>query len=95
MRILVRKNIRAISSNELLGPALEVTQIELVTYEPFAQSKHPRGEPIQFELYTLEDGSRKKAHELIFVEVDEDLLIAMRLEASILAGKNFHKSGKK
>lgn len=83
MRILVRKNIRAIGSNELLGPALEVTQIELVSYLRVNRNDEPA--PLQFELYNLEDGSRKRAHELIFVEVDEDLLIAMRLEASILS----------
>ncbi len=70
MRILVRKNIRAVGSNDLLGPVLEVECIELIN---------------SYRTNHNGDGTRKKAHELIFVEVDEDLLVAMRLEASILA----------
>lgn len=38
----------------------------------------------EFELFHLEDGSRKRPDELVFIHIDEDLLIAMRMEAALL-----------
>lgn len=80
MSILVRKNIRIISSFELIGPALAVERIDLIQYH-----SKMGGPVIEFELFCLEDGTRKRADELIFLEVDEGLLVSMRLEARILA----------
>jgi hypothetical protein len=77
--ILVRRNIRAIGSNELLFPLLAVESIELVGYVRDSQ-KH------EYELFYLENGQRYRATDLLFLEpVDEDLLVAMRLEAQIMA----------
>lgn len=79
MPLLVKKNIRIIGSNELLGPILEVEKIELVRYV-----RKTDGRLYEFELFHLEDGSRKRPDELVFIHIDEDLLIAMRMEAAIL-----------
>jgi hypothetical protein len=78
MPLLVKRNVRAIGSNELLGPVLEVEKIEFVRYAHRAA----RGRTV--ELFHLEDGSCKRFDELVFVHIDEDLLIAMRMEAAIL-----------
>lgn len=78
MPLLVRKNIRTLGRRELLGPILTVEKIDLVHFVH-------AGELRELELFQLEDGSSRRAGELVFVEVDEELLIAMRMEATILA----------
>lgn len=78
MPLLVKKNIRAVGSKELLGPTLTVEKIDLITFVRGSELR-------ELELYQLEDGSSRRASELIFVEMDEELLIAMRMEATILA----------
>lgn len=78
MPLLVRKNIRTLGRRELLGPILTVEKIDLVHFVR-------AGELRELELFQLEDGSSRRAGELIFIEVDEELLIAMRMEATILA----------
>lgn len=79
MALLARRNIRAVGTNELLFPVMEVERIELIRYER-------SGEVNEIELYHFGDGTSRRPHELLFLEpVDDDLLIAMRLEAQILA----------
>ncbi len=78
MPLLVRKNIRTLGRRELLGPILTVERLELIHFVR-------GGELRELELYQLEDGSSRRAGELIFIEVDEELLVAMRMEATILA----------
>lgn len=79
MPILVQKNVRIISSPELIGPVLAVESVDICVY------KKKGTELITYELFYLEDGSRRREDELIFLEVDVELLVAMRLEARILA----------
>jgi len=82
--LLVRRNIRAIGTNQLLFPLLLVERIQVITY------KTQNGVQVAHEFLHLENGTRVRTHEVLFLEpVDEDLLIAMRLEARILdaAGK--------
>lgn len=81
MPILARRNIRAIGTNELIFPLLVVERIELLI-EWTRNGSTPHG----LELYHLENGARYRADELLFLEpVDDDLLLAMRLEAQILS----------
>jgi hypothetical protein len=78
--VLVRRNIRALGGQgALLSPVLTVTQIELICWVDRT------GKPQEYELYCLEDGTRRRPDELVFVEVDEELRLAMRMEAAILA----------
>lgn len=79
MPLLVKKNIRTLGQRDLLGPALAVEKIELVTWYRKSGQSH------EYELFHLEDGSCRRPDELIFVDMNEELLIAMRMEATILA----------
>lgn len=81
MALLVTRNIRAIGSNELLFPIMLVERIEIVSY-----LRHG-GIHEHVELFHLENGTKVRASDLLLLEpVDEDLLLALRLEAEILAG---------
>lgn len=80
MPILARRNVRIIGTNELIFPLLVVERIELIEWTRNGSTPHG------LELYHLENGARYRADELLFLEpVDDDLLLAMRLEAQILA----------
>lgn len=78
MAILVKRNIRIPGTKELIGPVLAVEKLELVAFSH-------GGRLTEREFFHLEDGSLRRESELIFVEMDEDLLTAMRVEARILA----------
>lgn len=83
MPLLVRKNVRALGQRELIGPILTVERIELVRYSDRASRDHAYEH--EYEIFHLEDGSCRRPDELILVEMEEGLLLAMRMEAAIRA----------
>lgn len=86
--ILVRRNLRAIQTQEFLGPIMEVERIELISYVT------GRKDLVEYERFHLENGQSFKAEDLWFVEVDEELLVALRLESQILAKENAFKKNR-
>jgi hypothetical protein len=78
MAILVRRNVLLLGGYEPIGPVLRV---EFITWATYTRGK----EVVIHERFHLENEQNYKADQLVFVEVNEDELVAMRLEASIRA----------